>query len=61
MRTTTSPSKFLFAIAVAMVCSGGIGAAVAQTLPDTENGVKLAAIELERALKGRRSAAAKKR
>ena len=30
-------------------------------LPETENGVKLAAIELERALKGRRSAAAKKR
>src|ERR1700731_143567 len=38
MRTTTSPSKFLFAIAVAMICSGGIGAAVAQTMPDTENG-----------------------
>ena len=38
MRTTTSPSKFLFAIAVAMFGSGGIGAAVAQTLPDTENG-----------------------
>src|SRR6202045_2588361 len=38
MRTTTSPSKFLFAIAVAMICSGGVGAAVAQTRPDTENG-----------------------
>lgn len=38
MRTTTSPSKFLFAITVAMICGGGIGAAVAQTLPDTENG-----------------------
>ena len=38
MRTTTSPSKFSSAIAVAIVCSGGIGAAAAQTMPDTENG-----------------------
>jgi hypothetical protein len=38
MRTTTSPSKFSIAIAVAMACSAGIGAATAQTMPDTENG-----------------------
>jgi hypothetical protein len=37
MRTTTSPSKFSIAIAVAIACSG-IGAATAQTMPDTENG-----------------------
>jgi hypothetical protein len=38
MRTTTSLSKFSIAIAVAVVCSAGIGAAAAQTMPDTENG-----------------------
>jgi hypothetical protein len=38
MMTAPSPSKFFFAIAVAIVCAGGIGAAAAQTMPDTENG-----------------------
>jgi hypothetical protein len=40
MRTTTSPSQFstAAAIAVAIGCSAGIGAAAAQTMPDTENG-----------------------
>jgi hypothetical protein len=37
MRITTSPSKFSIAIAVAIVCCG-LGAAAAQTMPDTENG-----------------------
>jgi hypothetical protein len=38
MRTTTSPSKFSIAIAVAIACSGGIDAASAQIMPDAENG-----------------------
>jgi hypothetical protein len=38
MRTMTSPSKYFIAIAVAIACSAGIGAAAAQTMPDTENG-----------------------
>jgi hypothetical protein len=37
MMTAPSPSKFFF-VAVAIVCAGGIGAAAAQTMPDTENG-----------------------
>src|SRR6202171_4219279 len=37
MMTAPSPSKFFF-IAVAIACGGGIGAAAAQTMPDTENG-----------------------
>jgi hypothetical protein len=37
MMTAPSPSKFFF-IAVAIACAGGIGAAAAQTMPDTENG-----------------------
>ena len=38
MMTATSPSKFFFSIAVAFVCAGAIGTAVAQTTPDNENG-----------------------
>jgi hypothetical protein len=38
MMTTPSPSKFSFSIAVAFVCAGAIGTAVAQTMPDSENG-----------------------
>jgi hypothetical protein len=40
MMTATSPSKFSTAIAATAVflCLGGIGAAVAQSTPDTENG-----------------------
>jgi hypothetical protein len=38
MRTTTSPSKFSVAVAVAIACSAGTGAAIAQTMPDSENG-----------------------
>jgi hypothetical protein len=37
MMTTPSPSKFFFSIAVALY-AGAIGAAVAQTMPDSENG-----------------------
>src|SRR5450755_1328058 len=38
MRTRTSPSKFFVAIAVAIACSAGIGAATAESMPDSENG-----------------------
>jgi hypothetical protein len=38
MMTAPSPSKFLSFIAAAMICIGGIGAAAAQTMPDSENG-----------------------
>ena len=40
MMTATSPSKFATSIAAtaAFLCLGGIGAAVAQSSPDTENG-----------------------
>jgi len=38
MMTAPSPSKFVPAIAAAMICIGGIGAAAAQTMPDSENG-----------------------
>jgi hypothetical protein len=40
MLTATSPSKFFTAIAAAaaLVCLGGIGAADADSMPDTENG-----------------------
>ena len=40
MMTATSPSKFSTSIAATAVflCLGGIGAAVAQSTPDTENG-----------------------
>jgi hypothetical protein len=38
MMTTPSPSKFFFSIAVAFVYAGAIGTAVAQTMPDSENG-----------------------
>ena len=40
MMTATSPSKFFTAIATAaaLVCLGGIGAAEADSMPDTENG-----------------------
>ena len=40
MMTATSPSKFSTAIAAAaaLVCLGGIGAADADSMPDTENG-----------------------
>ena len=38
MMTAPSPSKFVPAIAAAMICIGGIGAAAAQTMPDRENG-----------------------
>ena len=37
MMTATSPSKFFTAVA-ALVCLGGIGAADADSMPDTENG-----------------------
>src|SRR6202171_1784621 len=37
MMTAPSPSKFFF-IAVAIACAGGIGAAAAGSMPDTENG-----------------------
>jgi hypothetical protein len=36
--TATSPSKFVPLFAAAMVCIGPIGAAAAQTMPDSENG-----------------------
>jgi hypothetical protein len=40
MVTATSPSKFSTALAAsaAVFCLGGIGAALAQSMPDTENG-----------------------
>jgi hypothetical protein len=38
MMTAPSPSKFVPAIAAAMICIGGIGAVAAQTMPDGENG-----------------------
>jgi hypothetical protein len=38
MMTATSPSKFFTFIAAALVYVGGSGAAVAQSMPDTENG-----------------------
>jgi hypothetical protein len=40
MRTATSPSKFSTSLAVAVLtfCLGSIGAAAAQTVPDSENG-----------------------
>jgi hypothetical protein len=38
MMTAPSPSKFFFSIAAAFVCAGTIGAAAAQTMPDSENG-----------------------
>ena len=40
MTTATSPSKFSTSVAAAalMLCLGGIGGAVAQSMPDTENG-----------------------
>jgi hypothetical protein len=38
MTIATSPSKFFPTIAAAMICIGGIGAAAAQTMPDSENG-----------------------
>jgi hypothetical protein len=40
MRTATSPSKFsaTFAATVLFLCLGGIGAAAAQAVPDSENG-----------------------
>jgi hypothetical protein len=40
MMTATSPSKFSTAIAASALvfCLGGIGSAVAQSVPDTENG-----------------------
>ena len=38
MMIATSPSKFVPTIAAAMICIGGIGAAAAQTMPDSENG-----------------------
>jgi hypothetical protein len=38
MTIATSPSKFVSTIAAAMICIGGIGAAAAQTMPDSENG-----------------------
>jgi hypothetical protein len=40
MMTATSPSKFSTAIAAATVffCLGGLGAAAAQSMPDSENG-----------------------
>jgi hypothetical protein len=38
MMTAPSSSKFFLSILVACVCAGAIGAAVAQTTPDTENG-----------------------
>jgi hypothetical protein len=38
MMTTPSPSKFFFSIAVVFVYAGAIGTAVAQTMPDSENG-----------------------
>jgi hypothetical protein len=36
--TATSPSKFVPLFAAAMVCIGPIGAAAAQTMPDSQNG-----------------------
>ena len=38
MMTAPSPSKFFFSIVVACVYAGAIGTAVAQTMPDAENG-----------------------
>ncbi len=40
MMTATSPSKFSSPVATAalLLCLGGIGAAVAESMPDTENG-----------------------
>jgi hypothetical protein len=40
MMTATSPSKFSFLVAAALVCAGALGAAAAQTqpIPDSENG-----------------------
>jgi hypothetical protein len=38
MTIATSPSKFVPTIAAAMICICGIGAAAAQTMPDSENG-----------------------
>jgi hypothetical protein len=38
MMTAPSPSKFFLSIAVAIVCAGAVGAAAAQTMPDSENG-----------------------
>jgi hypothetical protein len=38
MMTALSPSKFFLSIAIVFVCAGAIGAAAAQTMPDSENG-----------------------
>jgi hypothetical protein len=38
MIAATSRSKPIISIAAAMICIGGMGAAAAQTIPDTENG-----------------------
>src|SRR5580704_6613219 len=38
MMTATSPSKFSILVAAALVCTGAMGAAAAQAMPDTENG-----------------------
>jgi hypothetical protein len=40
MMTATSPSKFSILVAAALVCTGAVGAAAAQTqtMPDSENG-----------------------
>jgi hypothetical protein len=38
MSTATSRLKFSTVFAAAMICIGGIGAAAAQTMPDTDNG-----------------------
>ena len=38
MMTATSPSKFSILVAAALVCTGAMGAAAAQAMPDSENG-----------------------
>jgi hypothetical protein len=38
MMTATSPSKFSILVAAALVCTGAMGAAAVQAMPDSENG-----------------------
>ena len=38
MMTATSSSKFSILVAAALVCTGAMGAAAAQAMPDSENG-----------------------
>ena len=38
LMTATSPSKFSILVAAALVCTGAMGAAAAQAMPDSENG-----------------------